>query len=173
MKVPRAPTGYGELIRHSHPQDGRSPRPPEAALDELVAGLKEREQRGPDPGASEPPDPVQQLRKLTAEELVPTITELAEKYSKSGISVQMDASNFLDGGRELDLEFAVGDFRTELHGTVTNEAIAFHETRYTPEVDGELVSGPMLRLRRLDKTTFRGFVCERLAILVRAAVRRR
>ena len=58
-------------------------------------------------------------------------------------------------------------------GTVTTEAIAFHETRYAPDLHGELLSGPMLRLRGLDAGVFRKFICERLTILLRGAMRRR
>ncbi len=73
----------------------------------------------------------------------------------------------------MRFEFGIGECRTQLHGTVTTEAIAFHETRYNPDVQGELLSGPMLRLRALDGDVFRSFVCERLTILLRDATRRR
>ena len=86
--------------------------------------------------------------------------------------MQMDASNFLQGGREISFEFGIGKHRVKLQGTVTNEAIAFHETRYSPNVRGELMSGPMLRTRNLDAQPFREFVCERLPVLLRQAMRR-
>ena len=86
--------------------------------------------------------------------------------------MQMDASNFLQGGREIKFEFGIRDHRLQLHGIVTSEAIAFHETRHGPDVQGELVSGPMLRLRGLDGSVFREFVCERLTYVLRAATRR-
>ncbi len=104
---------------------------------------------------------------------MPIFVELMEKYSTSGISMHMDASNFLQGGREISFEFGLGEYRAHLLGTVTTEAIAFHETRYNPEVQGELVSGPMLRLRNLTGETFRNFICERLTTLLRYAMRRR
>ena len=91
----------------------------------------------------------------------------------TGVSLEMDVSNFLAGGREISFEFGVGEYRAKLVGTVTTEAIAFHETRYAPDIDGELVSGPMLRLRNLDGTAFREFICERLSVLLRTAIRRR
>ena len=105
-------------------------------------------------------------------ELIPDFVELVDKYSKAGISMQMDASNLLQGGREIKLEFSIGEYSVELEGTVTSDAIAFHETRYAPDVRGELISGPMLRLRQLDAAAFRSFVCERITLLFRTATRR-
>jgi hypothetical protein len=106
-------------------------------------------------------------------ELIPTFVELVEKYAPSGLTLHMDASKFLEGGREIRFEFGAGQYRIMLAGTITEDAIAFHETRYTPEVHGKLVSGPMLRLKNLTVQTFRDFVCERLSILLKSALRRR
>ena len=118
-------------------------------------------------------DPIQALREVTVNELVPTFVELMEKYSKSGVSMQMDASNFLEGGREIKFEFRIGEYRTQLQGTVTTDGIAFHETRHAPDIHGELSSGPMLRPRQLNSKAFRDFVCQRLTVLLRTAMRRR
>ncbi|RME39064.1 MAG: hypothetical protein D6788_06205 [Planctomycetota bacterium] len=93
------------------------------------------------------------------------------KYAPAGISMQMDASDFLEGGREIKFQFAMNGHHVHMHGTVTTEAVAFHETRSSPHVRGELLSGPMLRLRGLDANRFRQFICERLARLVRDATR--
>ena len=117
-------------------------------------------------------DKIDALRTLLKTELIGVFVELMEKYSKTGVSMDMDASNFLEGGREIRFEFGVGECRTELLGTVTNDAIAFHEVRHNPHVRGELVSGPMLRLRNLDASAFREFICERLTILLRDAMPR-
>jgi len=142
-------------------------------LDTLITTLKERQKQAASESDATAPDPIQTLREVMLNELVPNFVELVEKYSKSGISMQMDASNFLEGGREIRFEFSIGDHRTQLHGTVTTEAIAFHETRYAPDLHGELLSGPMMRLRGLDARVFRKFICERLTILLRGAMRRR
>ena len=145
----------------------------EAELDSIVSAIKERES-GSLPGArGNQPGRIQTLRKLMLEELIPVFVELVEKYSSAGFTLQMDASNFLEGGREIRFEFGIGDSRTDLLGTITTEAIAFHETRYNPNVQGELISGPMLRLHTLDAETFRNFVCERLLVLARANMRAR
>ena len=118
-------------------------------------------------------DRIQRLRELTVKELIPAFDELKEKYTASEISMEMDASDFLDGGRGIEFRFQVGDYRTKLAGTVTAEAVAFHETRSAPELEGEVASGPMLRLHRLDARAFKEFICERLAVLLKIALRNR
>ena len=164
-------SGYRQLVKKTTP-----PPPPtrnvEGELDSLIAIMKKRERERTAETAPDKPDPIQVLRELTRSELVSIFVGLMEKYSAAGISMEMDASNFLEGGREIKFEFGLGEYRTHLHGTVTTEAIAFHETRYAPDVRGELVSGPMLRLRHLDGQVFREFLCERLTILLRSAIRR-
>lgn len=151
----------------------RKSRETESELDSLVPVLKKRDGDNRATGGAGGPERLQTLRKLMLEKLIPVFVELVEKYSEAGFAMQMDASNFLEGGREIRFEFGIGDFRTELLGTVTTEAIAFHETRFSPNVYGDLISGPMLRLHTLDSTTFRDFVCERLLVLARSRLRRR
>lgn len=166
------PSSYGALVRKTQPPPPPPPRRPEQDLDNLLEGYTKANQ----PGGATPQgrsDPIQALRETTINVLIPVFVELIEKYSEAGISLQMDASNFLEGGREIKFEFGLGEYRIDLHGTVTTEAIAFHETRHSPDVHGELVSGPMLRLRGLDGNTFRDFVCERMAALIRSAMPRR
>ncbi len=118
-------------------------------------------------------DRIQRLRALTVTELIPAFDELKEKYAASEVGMDMDASNFLDGGRGIEFHFQVGDYRTKLAGTVTSEAVAFHETRPSPDMEGEVVSGPMLRLHRLNARAFKEFICERLAVLLKIVLRER
>ena len=165
------PKSYKALVQQIKPPPQPPPRRPEDDSDSLIQGLSEASQKGTS-GGSEKKDSIQVLREMTINLLIPVFVELVEKYSSAGISMQMDASSFLEGGREIKFEFGLKDYRMQLHGTVTTEAIAFHETRHSPDVQGELVSGPMLRLRGLDGEVFRDFVCERLAILIRSSVRR-
>jgi hypothetical protein len=61
----------------------------------------------------------------------------------------------------------------QLQGTVTSDAIAFHEVRHAPDIEGQLVAGPMLRLKNLNAETFREFVCGRLTVLLRHVAGRR
>ena len=170
MPSARMSKSYRELVNESHPPAPEAPPSTEAELDKLVA-LREREAQAATKSDSPAADPIQNLRETMVTKLVPTFVELVDKYSKSGISMELDASNFLDGGREIRLDFAIGEHRIQLLGTVTTEAIAFHETRYAPNVHGELLSGPMLRLRGLCPAVFREFICERLCALLRAAMR--
>ncbi len=171
MTKSHSPIGYRELVSRLQPPTKRTERSSEEELDALIETLKERQQQAGVDGELTP-DAIHTLRELTINELVPTFVELVEKYAKSSVSMQMDASNFLEGGREIRFEFGFGEYRTHLLGTVTTEAIAFHETRYAPNVQGELVSGPMLRLRGLNGQVFRDFICERLTLLLRIATRR-
>lgn len=173
MRTRPSPGSYRELARRKIPTPIEAERTAEDELDSLIDFLRERQKEGDVEGGALKPDAIQALRRLAINELIPVFVELVEKYSKAGISMQMDASNFLEGGREIKFEFGVGEYRSQLLGTVTTEAVAFHETRYDPDVQGELISGPMLRLRGLDGRAFRDFICERVALLIRAAMRRR
>jgi hypothetical protein len=148
------------------------PKTAERELDHLVASLSDRDKNG-QINALGATDPIAALRDLLVRELIPIFVELVEKYSQAGLAMQMDASNLLEGGREIKFEFGIGERRTQLQGTVTADAIAFHEVRYAPDIDGQLVAGPMLRLKQLSATTFREFICERLAQLLRTAARRK
>ncbi len=163
------PKTYQQLVQHSLPPP---PPPPRSAENELDSLINVMEKRGVNI-ASAAADPLIRLRSLMLNDLVPEFVELVEKYSGMGVSLQMDASNFLEGGREVKFEFGLGEYRFQLHGTVTSEGIAFHETRYCPDLHGELATGPMLRLHGLNRDVFREFVCERLTHLIRAAMRRR
>ncbi len=162
---------YQRLVQQNMPE----PRPPKTAeddLDNMINMFQDRQRNTSNSDAPKKLDKVEALRTLLKTELIGVFVELMEKYSKTGMSMDMDASNLLEGGRELRFEFGVKDCRTELLGTVTDDAIAFHEVRYNPHVRGELVSGPMLRLLNLDATAFREFICERLTILLRDAMPR-
>jgi len=152
--------------------DAAPQRSIEGELDSLIQSLSDRS-RAPGGAGGREADPIRRLRDLTLTVLVPVFVELVEKYSKTGISMQMDASNFLEGGREVKFQFGLGEMQINMLGTVTTEGIAFHETRQSPDSHGELTSGPMLRLRHLNDKTFREFICERLSLLVRHAMRRR
>jgi len=164
---------------HSQPVIGGTPAapitPPRAAEEELESLLSEFQQRQTEAksGPAIQQDPIEAFRERTLRELIPMFVELADKYAKSGAALNMDASNFLQGGREIKFSFALGEYRIQLEGIVTSDSIAFREIRDTPEVRGELASGPMLRLRRLTAQGFRDFICDQLAILIRAAMRRR
>lgn len=166
------PTSYQQLVAslksHAH-----KPQTSEAHLDQLLTTIQDRERKAREESAKPAPDPIQALRELVVQELIPVFVELVEKYSQHGISMQMDASNLLEGGRELAFEFGIGSCRIQLQGTVTQDAIAFHEVRHSSTVQGQLMAGPMLRQRNLDANSFREFICDRLTVLLRFAGRRK
>lgn len=172
MSSPRPVGSYKELVAKT-----QVPPPPqrtaERALDNLLQQIEDRAKAPKNVNKPAAPDPIASLRELVVNELVPTFVELVEKYARPGISLQMDASNLLEGGREIRFEFSVGEFRSQLQGTVTADAIAFHEVRFAPDIDGQLAAGPMIRLKQLNAKTFREFVCERISILLRASARRK
>jgi len=167
---PKQPA-YKNLVAKNAALPPAPKRKVEDEVDGLLTALRQREQES----ATVPDnkDPLTLLRRLTVTELVPAFVELVEKYSKAGVSMQMDASHLLEGGREIKFEFALGEFRTQLHGTATSDGIAFHETRYSPGSHGELATGPMVRYRGLTTNTFREFICAQLAGLIRNAMRKR
>ena len=162
---------YRQLIEKTKPA-ATAPKTAEGELDRLLQVLEERKRAGKKPAGKQRRDPVQILREMTVRDFVPVFVELVEKYAKSGVAMHMDASNLLEGGREIHFEFGLGEYRMELQGTVTSDAIAFHEFRHAPQVEGHLVAGPMLRLKTLTAQTFREFICARLALLIRQATRR-
>jgi len=172
VTVPRQPSGFQQLLGKTRLREP-PPKNVESELDALVNALDERRKSVDAETPGRTVDPIHALRELTLRELVPVFVELVEKYSKSGIAMQMDASSLLEGGREIKFEFGIGEYRVQLQGTVTSDAIAFHEVRYAPDIHGQLLAGPMLRLKQLNAKTFREFVCERLAILLRSASRRK
>jgi len=164
--------------RPTEAQSKPKPSPPhnrgaEGDLDTLIYQLHSRQGGTSGQSSTLKLDSVDALRDRTLREFIPLFLELADKYAKSGIVMRIDASNFLQGGREIKMEFALGAYRTILEGTVTNDAIAFQEIRHAPDSMGELASGPLLRIRRLDRDMFREFVCEQLAALLRSSMRRR
>lgn len=167
-----SPTTYQQLVA-SLKRHAPRPQTSEAQLDTLLATIQERDRKAREAASQPVVDPIQTLRELVVQQLIPVFVELVEKYSEHGISMQMDASNLLEGGRELAFEFGLAGCRMQLQGTVTQDSIAFHEVRHSTEVQGQLMAGPMLRMRHLDANTFREFICDRLTMLLRFAGRRK
>jgi len=173
MSTTQASISYRELVERTRPSDQPASFSQENELDALVHELKDREQSEANGSKVQAADPIQRVRDIMVGELMPAFIELVEKYSRSGVKMEMDASDLLGGGREVVFEFNLSEHQLRLHGTVTAEAIAFHEVRKAPDVHGELASGPMLRLRGLNGTTFREFICERLCVLMRTVMKHR
>lgn len=161
---------YRQLIEKTRPVNPAR-KSAETELDRLLAVMEEQRREEKKPQAKAKRDPMQILREQMVREFVPIFVELVEKYSQAGIAMHMDASNLLDGGREIQFEFGMGEARIELQGTVTSDSIAFHEVRHAPRIEGQLVAGPMLRLKTLNAQAFREFVCARLALLIKLGTR--
>jgi len=161
---------YGKLLEETARSPAQPVKAPEVELDSLIDRIEQRQKSAADTTVNS--SSLENLRNLLLQELIPAFMELSEKYSCRGISMRMDPSGFLQGDRGWDFEFAYNGYKSCLQGTVTSDMVAFEETRYAPNLGGELVSGPVLRVRTLNSSSFRDFVCERLALLLKTAVRR-
>ncbi|NOX57402.1 MAG: hypothetical protein GXP29_00905 [Planctomycetes bacterium] len=117
--------------------------------------------------------PIDALRRLFVDELIPVTNELREKYAANGLKLQMNAGNFLDGGREIVVEIQFAGIAMRYDGTVTTGAIAFQQTRFDEgDRSGLTASGAALRTRDLDGMKFRKFLCDRIGRLVQQASKR-
>jgi hypothetical protein len=172
MRQPGKPTAYQQLVRQNRPvcQPDKSA---EENLDVLLA-LHQQRAEAPQARTEDPRKAaVQAMRDLMRVELIPIFENLRGKYEAAGVSMEMDAENFVNGGNTLLIEAEFDTYALRMEGTVTPEGMAFQEVRYSNNNQGALTTGPMLRSRRLTGETFREFVCGRITELVRSAMRRR
>lgn len=117
--------------------------------------------------------PLDKLRRLMLDELIPVANELREKYEANGLNLRMDAEQFLNGGREIVIEMQFDGIGMRYNGTAITGSIAFQQTRYdVGERSGLTASGTALRTRDLDAAKFRKFICDRIAHLVQQAGKR-
>ncbi|MEE9295788.1 MAG: hypothetical protein V3W34_12615 [Phycisphaerae bacterium] len=117
------------------------------------------------------PSPIDKLRALFVERIIPTVRRLNDRYAEKGVRVSIDAADFLSDGRSLFLDIEYGDHRLRLEGTVLEDRIAFHETRYVGDMGGTMAAGPTIRTRHLTDEVFADFIYERVITLVKAATR--
>ena len=160
-----APTGASE------PKQDRSA---EETLDALLQLQRQQEaERAAQQNRAQaaPPDPREVLRQQMREVLIPAFEELKSKYGAQGVGMDMDASDFLGGGRVVTFKFSVNSHVTRLKGSVVEGRIAFSEFRSKGTEPGVLTGGPMLLTRTLTVETFREFICERIGQLVRSILR--
>jgi hypothetical protein len=154
--------------RDRRPEPDLSPL--EATLDSLLAPAadKQKTQQGdkePQPEVS----PLDQIRETFGECLLPLVDKINARYADKEISVSLDASDFLNGGRGVLIEIEYRDHRIRLEGTAMPDAIAFQEMRYVSDLGGTVVAGPMLRRRHLTEEGFSDFIYQRVIALVKAA----
>lgn len=152
-----------------------APRESESRLDDLFV---QHETQVANELSTERPkkelSPLERLRQLFIDELIPVVNELREKYAANGLNLQMDVEQLLDGGRDIVIEIQFDGIGMRYNGTALNGAIAFQQTRYNVEDrSGLTASGTALRTRDLDAATFRTFICDRIAHLVQQARKRR
>ncbi len=144
----------------------------EAALDSLLSVQKDAAEAGDATRDAElQQSPLDRLRAIFSEDLVPLVCSMGQRYASKGVCVHMDASDFLAGGRGLQIEIRFRDNRLCLDGTVMPDSIAFHETRFTSDLGGTVVGGPMLRARHLTKKAFADFLYDRIIKLVKSVSR--
>ena len=145
MSTSGSPGSYKDLVRRTAQAVGAS-NTVAGELAALVVTNQDRTknataERAAAEARAAKPDPVGRLREQMTTELIPVFEELAGKYAAAGIQMSFDPSNLLRGGREVHIELSMDTNRTELHGIVTNEAIAFNEVRYSKNLRGELAGG--------------------------------
>ncbi len=137
---------------------------PSHAADEKRAsqGFEQRESE---------PDVVDVFRGMMRQVYMPIFETLRGKYASKGISMELDADEFLGGGPSLRIKFSYGDLTMDLDGTVMRGGVAFYIVRGVGSKKGALVSGPMLRIRNLTAENFREFIVGHLSQLIKDAIR--
>ena len=150
-----------------------SPPKPSCAESKLDSLLFERDERekNRDAGSVPPVSPLDRLRHQMIADFCPLVDDLAAKYVTCGIALRMDITDFLAGGRGINIAIDFQGQGLRLTGIATDVGIAFQETRVHQGIDGTITSGPMLRTRNLTNDRFRGFICDHIAALVRVVDR--
>ena len=175
MKKPDAFKNGQDIAPQDIKEFACKPRECEDRLDELFDRheLQTAEQDLPVPPSKELA-PIDALRQLFIDELIPVVNELREKYTPKGLNLQMNAERFLGGKREIVIEIQFERVCMRYNGTVIDGAIAFSQTRYDDEDrSGLTASGAALRTRGLNAERFRAFLCDRIAHVVQQASKRR
>ncbi len=142
----------------------------ETQLDALLK-LRDNRMRAQAAAKPAPSDPVEIFRRKVESQFVPILDDLAAKYVAKGIVIEWDLSSVLTGGREMIIEYTLHPVRWRLRGTLARDVVAFEVTRMIGDSGGEVCSGPMLSIRKLDQARFREFVCEQLAMMIRHVLR--
>jgi hypothetical protein len=149
----------------------RDSDPLERTLDALLEAPKPAADGSDALGSPEESDPIALLRRRFADEIMPSIEGIAERYGDKGIFLSVQASDFLSGGRTLVIEIAFGEHRSQLEGVVTSDGIAFQEARFVDTVPGTVSGGPMLRMRQLADDALSQYVFDRIISLVHESKR--
>jgi len=160
--------------KHPERTPGPVPADSEARLDALLRQSRGSQDNPKDSSEKEAPPMVAliQFRELLVRELSPVVDDLCVKYAPSGVTLRMIADKIINGGRNLTIEIEYNAQGMRLDGTVRGSVIAFQQTRYShTDRAGLTASGSTLRIRDLNADMFRAFLCDRIASLVRSALR--
>jgi len=154
MSTTQASISYRELVERTRPSDQPASFSQENELDALVHELKDREQSEANGSKVQAADPIQRVRDIMVGELMPAFIELVEKYSRSGVKMEMDASDLLGGGREVVFEFNLSEHQLRLHGTVTAEAIALKRRTFMVSLRADRCFGCAASTARRSASSF-------------------
>ncbi len=155
----------------SSPQSKPSAGPPEDELDALLDKVEEKQAAKVEQPDEERPDVIETFRSMMRQVYIPTFETVQAKYASKGISMTMDADEFLGGGSSLKIRLTYGEVNMELDGTVMRGGVAFYIIHGTGQNKGAVVSGPLLRIRNLSGEDFRQFLVEHLGQLIKDALR--
>ena len=144
----------------------------ELEIDSLLNEHDRRKAKAAEQSQGNPePSPLDLLRDKFREEFVPLVEKIAGQYGPKGVSVSMNAEDFLGGGRTIVIDVAFNGFRTVQKGTVMADSIAFSEVHYVPNLGETMSAGQTIRGRQLTKEGMADFILKSAASLIRAANR--
>ncbi len=164
-----------QMIRKYAPKSEAPVTQPENELDSLLVQHANRRQAVESKVAlDEPPSPIDKLRQSVEREYIPMANELCLKYEPQGVTLTLDASRFLGGGREISITIEFSGSCIRLDGVVMPTSIAFNLTRFGKDIPGGVTgSGPTLRGNALRPEQFRQFICDQMAHLVQSVLRKK
>ena len=173
MAINKLRNSYKNLVKRQAPPVPEK-KSSEETLDELLNAHHQRSSSASGKTADGAPrSRLDIFRDKLSGELGSAFEELKRKYESQGLVLNLDAEEFLLGGRRLNIEFRLQNYSVRLEGTVLESGIAFNEIRSIGGVAGAISSGPTLRIRDLTADEFREFVCGRIALLLRSVLRER
>jgi hypothetical protein len=168
--MPKGPRSLKSLHELRNNGERRAPQQSkhERSLDALLNSRDSRRDAASQKTAQPKPTPEDDLRDLFHASFIPVVEDLNDRYAERGVSVFMDASDFLSGGRSIAIEITFEHRRHRIEGTVISGAIACTESRFVKGAPGAVTGGPRLRTRDLDEHAFREFLYDRMIQLVKA-----
>lgn len=144
----------------------------ETEIDALLSEHDKRKAKATGQPPNKPElSPLDQLRETFRKVFIPLVETIASQYGPKGVSVSMNADDFLQGGRSIVIDIAFGGYRIVHEGTVLADSIAFSEVRYVPNGGETVAAGQTIRGRQLSEEGLSDFIFKVVASLIRAANR--